>query len=244
MYGEGWQVCCCPTLPPLDKVWVVSFAGRERGSEPGGGEARLNAPSRKTLLTKHTSREHLMIMGLIGWPVGQTCCSCLCTCFNRSCPQKVMNLRSDLDPTPPHSIPDLPLNKLQATPQSPHIPGSHPQHLSSQFKSSCETIKYPILNSGTQTLTPVLCQSPRIPSVLCPNTCPLQFESAADLVPSQASQLSAEERRRRARDRPDPRLILTRTNKLAYHIAARAHRSEVGRHTRPTRLTFSSSASQ
>ncbi|MEW5310855.1 MAG: hypothetical protein WDW38_002616 [Sanguina aurantia] len=48
------------------------------------------------------------------------------------------------------------------------------------------------------------------------------FESAADLVPSQTSQLSAEERRRRDRTRPDPRLILTRTHKLAYHVAARA----------------------
>ncbi|KAG2447013.1 hypothetical protein HYH02_008166 [Chlamydomonas schloesseri] len=47
------------------------------------------------------------------------------------------------------------------------------------------------------------------------------YETAADLLPSQTAMLATAERRRRARSHPDPRLILTRTQRLPFHIAAR-----------------------
>ncbi|GIM07792.1 hypothetical protein Vretimale_11835 [Volvox reticuliferus] len=48
------------------------------------------------------------------------------------------------------------------------------------------------------------------------------YETAADLLPSQTAMLGTTERRRRARSHPDPRLILTRTQRLPFHIATRA----------------------
>ncbi|EFJ39156.1 hypothetical protein VOLCADRAFT_101298, partial [Volvox carteri f. nagariensis] len=48
------------------------------------------------------------------------------------------------------------------------------------------------------------------------------YETTADLLPSQTALLNTAERRRRARSHPDPRFILTRTQKLPFHIAARA----------------------
>ncbi len=50
---------------------------------------------------------------------------------------------------------------------------------------------------------------------------PAQYETAADLLPSQTALLATVERRRRARSHPDPRLILTRSQRLPFHIAAR-----------------------
>ncbi|PNH08723.1 hypothetical protein TSOC_004713 [Tetrabaena socialis] len=47
------------------------------------------------------------------------------------------------------------------------------------------------------------------------------YETAADLLPSQTAMMATVERRRRARSHPDPRLILTRTQRLAFHVAAR-----------------------
>ncbi|GFR45057.1 hypothetical protein Agub_g6430 [Astrephomene gubernaculifera] len=48
------------------------------------------------------------------------------------------------------------------------------------------------------------------------------YETAADLLPSQTALLASVERRRRARSHPDPRLILTRTQRLPFHVAARS----------------------
>ncbi|GLC35007.1 hypothetical protein PLESTM_000268700 [Pleodorina starrii] len=53
------------------------------------------------------------------------------------------------------------------------------------------------------------------------------YETAADLLPSQTALLGSVERRRRARSHPDPRLILTRTQRLPFHIAARAGHREL-----------------
>eukprot|EP00195_Chlamydomonas_chlamydogama_P015465 CAMPEP_0202897776 /NCGR_PEP_ID=MMETSP1392-20130828/6466_1 /ASSEMBLY_ACC=CAM_ASM_000868 /TAXON_ID=225041 /ORGANISM="Chlamydomonas chlamydogama, Strain SAG 11-48b" /LENGTH=1220 /DNA_ID=CAMNT_0049583519 /DNA_START=338 /DNA_END=4001 /DNA_ORIENTATION=+ len=47
------------------------------------------------------------------------------------------------------------------------------------------------------------------------------YESSADLIPSQTAMMATVERRRRQRSHPDPRLILTRTGRLPYHLAHR-----------------------
>ena len=51
--------------------------------------------------------------------------------------------------------------------------------------------------------------------------CLLQYETAADLLPSQTAMMGTLERRQRARSHPDPRLILTRSQRLPFHLAAR-----------------------
>ncbi|GFH22846.1 uncharacterized protein HaLaN_20368, partial [Haematococcus lacustris] len=51
------------------------------------------------------------------------------------------------------------------------------------------------------------------------------FEASGEVMPSQTE--AGDQQRRRARSQPDPRLILTRTARLAYHLAYAAHHTEL-----------------
>ena len=56
---------------------------------------------------------------------------------------------------------------------------------------------------------------------LCPSC---QFEGLASLLPGH---LETQERRRRQRAHPDPRLVISRTGQLPYHLARPLHRGEI-----------------
>lgn len=53
------------------------------------------------------------------------------------------------------------------------------------------------------------------------------YENSADLLPAHASMVVTNERQRRQHAHPDPRLILTRTGRLPYHLALRHGHSNV-----------------
>ncbi len=55
----------------------------------------------------------------------------------------------------------------------------------------------------------------------------VQYETSADLLPSQTALMATVERRRRQRSHPDPRLVLTRTARLPYHFAHRLGHTEM-----------------
>ena len=81
----------------------------------------------------------------------------------------------------------------------------------------------PLLHAFTLTRHPTLCPRtsashlhPHSSVFTPPSVSPLQFESTADMLPGMLMTL---ERQRRRQLHPDPRLMLTRSGRLPYHIA-------------------------
>eukprot|EP00201_Polytomella_parva_P005400 CAMPEP_0175083620 /NCGR_PEP_ID=MMETSP0052_2-20121109/27508_1 /TAXON_ID=51329 ORGANISM="Polytomella parva, Strain SAG 63-3" /NCGR_SAMPLE_ID=MMETSP0052_2 /ASSEMBLY_ACC=CAM_ASM_000194 /LENGTH=874 /DNA_ID=CAMNT_0016355139 /DNA_START=72 /DNA_END=2693 /DNA_ORIENTATION=- len=83
-------------------------------------------------------------------------------------------------------------------------------------RSRRQHIFWPSMPLGSSPLH-VACRNACLPSIKM--ILRAYYETSADLMPQQTARLDPEERRRRARHHPDPRLVLTRCQRLPFHLA-------------------------